>query len=53
MMTEDEIKNQIELLKQQKDQLLAQLNITEGALQAYQFVLNPPQPPAPPPAPQP
>lgn len=49
MMTEEQIKQQIEQLEKQRVELLANLNATEGAIAAFKMVLNPPAPqPAPP-----
>lgn len=42
MMTEAEIKAQIETLERQRVELLANLNATEGAIAAFKMALNPP-----------
>ena len=52
MMTEAEVKDMIEKLTKQRDQLAANLAATDGALTAYRSILDPtilqtqPAPPA-------
>lgn len=38
-MTEEQIKKRIEELKSQRDQQVAQVNITQGAILAYEEIL--------------
>jgi hypothetical protein len=53
MMDETQVKDMIEKLEKQREQLLMNLNATDGALQAYRSILDPSmiKQPAPEPAP--
>jgi len=49
-MTDEQIKQRIEELKAQRDQLVAQVNMTTGAIMAFEEMLSSrdlPKPPAP------